>query len=112
MDNNIQGRIREVISTVFDGNDTRFCERIGKKPDRVKDIGKGRGADPNYELIYSILSSDIGISSDWLILGEGPMMRGTTHLEDKAPKIDIHNNQTVNVGNWGELVELVKSLKQ
>ena len=105
MDKDINGRIQRIISTLCKNN-SDFCRRIGRKPDAVKDIIGGRKTYPGYELIFDILSSDLGISPRWLMLGDGDML---VNNPTPAPSVSIGTIQTVNIGNWGELIELLKT---
>ena len=96
-----------MIDTLCGGNKSEFCRRIGKENTAVKDIIGGKNSLPGFELLYSVLSSDLGISPNWLMLGIGPMLVADVE-KAAAPSVKIDNIQTVNIGNWGELVELLK----
>jgi SOS-response transcriptional repressor LexA len=74
MDKNIQKRIQTAVDALCDGNKSEFCRRIDRPAQAIKDIIGGKNSAPGYELIYDILSSDLGISPNWLILGKGPML--------------------------------------
>ena len=74
MDKNIQKRIQRAVDALCNGNKSEFCRRINRPAQAIKDIIGGKGSAPGYDLIYDILSSGLGISPSWLILGEGPMI--------------------------------------
>ena len=74
MDRSIQKRIQTVVDALCGENKSEFCRRIGRPAQAIKDIVGGKNSAPGYELIYDILSSDLGISPKWLLLGEGPMV--------------------------------------
>lgn len=74
MGNEIQKRIQQAVDTLCDGNKSEFCRRINRPAQAIKDIVGGKGSAPGYDLIYDILSSDLGISPKWLILGDGDML--------------------------------------
>ena len=107
MDKNIQGRFAEMIETLCGGNKSEFCRRIGRSNDAVKDIIGGRRTYPGYELIYDVLSSDLGINPTWLLLGDGEMLVNIPK-QSPSPSVSIGTIQTVNIGNWSELVDLLK----
>ena len=109
MDKNVQGRFVAMIDTLCGGNKSEFCRRIGRSNDAVKDIIGGRNTLPGFELLYAVLSSDLGISPSWLMVGEGPML--LSDVAQQAPSVKIDNIHTINIGNWGELVNLIKELK-
>lgn len=106
MDRNIQKRISEAVDAICGGNKSEFCRRIGRPAQAIKDVVGGKMSMPGFDLIYDILSSDMGISPSWLILGEGEMLVNFPS-EKSGPTVTIGNIQTVNIGNWGELVELL-----
>ena len=82
MDRNIQKRIQMVVNALCGENKSEFCRRIGRPAQAIKDIVGGKNSAPGYELIYDILSSDLGISPNWLLLGEGPMV--TTQKKEES----------------------------
>lgn len=93
-----------MVDDLCGGNKSEFCKRIGKKdPSAIKDIVGDKGSAPSFGLLYDILSSDLGISPKWLMLGEGPMLENETQ---PTPQNDIHNNQ-VFIANWGDLKEII-----
>ena len=63
-----------VVDALCGENKSEFCRRIGRPAQAIKDIVGGKNSAPGYELIYDILSSDLGISPKWLLLGEGQMV--------------------------------------
>ena len=71
-----------MIDTLCNGNKSEFCRRIGKDNSAVKDIVGGKNTLPGFELLYSVLSSDLGISPNWLMLGVGPMLVADTEKVD------------------------------
>lgn len=75
MDRNIQNRIQKAVDALCNGNKSEFCRRIDRPAQAIKDIIGGKQSAPGYELIYDILSSDLGISPKWLLFGEGQMLK-------------------------------------
>ena len=103
MDNNVQKRLQEAIEGLCEGNKSEFCRRIGKDVSALKDILGEKHSAPGYALLFAILSSDLGISPNWLMLGEGPMLSGN----NPAPAgNDVHHNVVI-IGNLGDLKEVV-----
>ena len=91
MGNEIQKRIQQAVDTLCDGNKSEFCRRINRPAQAIKDIVGGKGSAPGYDLIYDILSSDLGISPKWLILGDGDMLSGFDSLDSEPqPKLAAH----------------------
>ena len=81
MSKDIQGRIQQAIDEICGGNKSEFCRKIGRKADAIKDIIGSKGSKPGYELIYDILSADLGINPNWLIKGEGRTLDETPAME-------------------------------
>lgn len=75
MDRNIQKRILEAVGALCGDNKSEFCRRIGRPAQAIKDIVGGKGSAPGFDLIYDILSSDLGISPNWLLTGDGDMLK-------------------------------------
>ena len=63
MNRDIQSRIKRMVKELCDDKKAEFCRRIGKKdPSAIKDIVGDKGSTPSFNLLYDILSSDLGIS--------------------------------------------------
>ena len=86
MDSNIQDRLQTAIDAICGGNKSEFCRRIGRDVSSLKDVIGGKRSAPGYALLYSIISSDLGISPKWLMSGEGPMLN-----ETHQPKPSSHS---------------------
>ena len=104
MDSNIQKRLQEAIDSLCNGNKSEFCRRIGKDVSSLKDIIGEKHSAPGYGLLFAILSSDLGISPNWLMIGEGPMLSGS---KPSPAGNDVHDNNVVIIGNLGDLKEVV-----
>lgn len=110
MDRNIGERIQKAVDDLCAGNKSEFCRRIGRPVEAIKDIIGGKQSQPGFNLIYDILASDLGISPSWLILGIGDMTNVPT--TQASPSVSINSIQTVNIGNWSDLVKLLKDKVQ
>jgi len=75
MNRDIQIRIQRAVDALCAGNKSEFCRRIDRPAQAIKDIIGGKKSMPGFDLIYDILSSDLGISPNWLLLGEGNMLK-------------------------------------
>ena len=112
MDSNVQKRLREAIEATCGGNKSEFCRRIGKDVSSLKDIIGEKNSYPGYALLYAILSSDLGISPRWLMLGEGEMLSENSPKEESQVlvqnKVNVENVQAVFVTNWLDIRAVVE----
>lgn len=89
MDSNIQDRLQTAIDAICGGNKSEFCRRIGRDVSSLKDVIGGKRSAPGYALLYSILSSDLGISPKWLMGGEGPMLNESHQPKPTANSLPL-----------------------
>jgi len=75
MNRDIQKRIQKVVDALCGGNKSEFCRHIKRRTSAIKDIIGGKNTAPSFDLIYDIVSSDLGISPNWLLSGDGPMLK-------------------------------------
>lgn len=71
----INQRIQAVINEMFNGNVSEFERSSGIKPYTVKNIVGSRQTKPSYDVLESIIRNNVQISSDWLLTGEGDMLK-------------------------------------
>lgn len=77
-------------------NATQFASEIGVKSPTLSHILNGRN-NPSLDVLKKILNRYRNISSDWLILGVGPMNRGI-----KQPQtLTLFDNEEVSVSKSG-----------
>jgi len=69
---------------------------------------RGMKQGPTTAYLMQILTTFPELSMDWLFRGTGSMYVGELSQPKTAPSVSIGTIQTVNIGNWGELVELLK----
>lgn len=91
MGSEIQKRLQEAVDTLCGGNKSEFCRRINRPAQAIKDIVGGKRSAPGYDLLYDILSSDLGISPNWLILGDGEMLTPSALPTEEKPAPQTHS---------------------
>lgn len=84
----------------------KFEELCGLTHTNLREKRQG----PTAAYLMRIISTFPELSLDWLFRGTGSMTVG--EFSQHSPSVHIENAQTVNIGNWGELVELLKAQKQ
>lgn len=98
-----------------------YVENLGKSVRAFEqDCGLGNGTvasikakGPGAEVVSKIAYTHPDLNLNWLFRGTGEMLlSGGSREPSPAPKIDIHHNQTVNIGNWGDLANMIVELIQ
>ena len=64
---------------------------------------------PTAAYLMQIITAFPDLSMDWLFRGTGSMLLGEIVQKREAPSVSIGTIQTVNIGNWEELVQLLKA---
>lgn len=91
----ISTRISELISAL-ETSQNAFATAINTSSSRISNVTTGRNK-PDFDLIQAILSKFTIVSSDWLILGAGPMFKSEVlqAQEDAAPyQVQRRNGQS------------------
>lgn len=73
MEKSVLQRIRDVIE-FYNISDRKFAESIGLPQTTISSLFK-RGNEPNITVVQSIVNAFADISLNWLITGEGPMLK-------------------------------------
>ena len=94
----------------YDMGQTRFEDYCGIHHGTISAI-KSSGPSASVVTRISVACPDLNLN--WLFRGEGPMLNGAqSETAQSTPSVSIGTIQTVNIGNWNELVELLKTNKQ
>lgn len=99
MESTVNERIRLLID-YLKISDKKFAEMIGIPQTTLSNLFN-RQTEPGYKILNAIMNCINGISSDWLLTGEGEMIRQNIHQT---------NNQGDNINAGGNL-SLDKSVK-
>ena len=81
----VNDRILHLIENQLGGNKKKFAERIGFAPQVVFNIVSGRKSKPSFDVLEAIISSFDEISPEWLLTGNGAMLRGQSTPEVAPP---------------------------
>jgi len=64
---------------------------------------------PSVDVVLKIASTHPDLNLNWLFRGEGQMLNpAAPATTEQKPTVEVHHIQTINIGNWKELVELIK----
>lgn len=80
---NINDRILYIIENQFNGNKKKFAEKIGFAPQVISNIVSGRKSKPSYDVLEAIITSFVYISPEWLLTGNGDMLRDKSTVVSK-----------------------------
>ena len=84
-----------------------FEQKCGLSHTNLREKKQG----PTAAYLMQILTTFPELSMDWLFRGTGSMMVGELSQPKATPSVSIGTIQTVNIGNWNELVELLKTAR-
>lgn len=104
-----KNRLVEFARVTYNFGQTRFEDYCGINHGVINSI-KIKG--PSAEIITKIAVKCPELNLNWLFRGEGEMLNAPK-LDAQAPAtsgICIGSIQTVNIGNWGELVDNLKAI--
>lgn len=81
MENSINQRIREFINSLG-VNDNQFAKSIGITQSVIASMFS-RNTEPSSKVIVSILNAYANLSAEWLMRGEGEMIKGSSVVKEK-----------------------------
>lgn len=84
MENTINERISEIISNMGYKSKRAFAEKIGVAQTSLNDILNG--AEPKFSTLNKILIAEPLISAEWLMRGEGNMLKSDKGLQKVTEK--------------------------
>ncbi|HLS12186.1 MAG TPA: XRE family transcriptional regulator [Flavobacteriaceae bacterium] len=71
----INERVLQLIEYKSGNNQKKFAESIGFAPQVISNIVSGRKSKPSYDVLNAIITSFVDINSEWLLTGEGSMLK-------------------------------------
>jgi hypothetical protein len=105
--NEILARVMTVIDRHYNGSRPDFARAIGKKPDTITSYVQ-KDSVPGGEFLATILK--LGISSDWLLSGEGGMFAENQAGRALQKKANAYNaERDDNVGQVLDGFDLLES---
>lgn len=85
----INERIRSIVSELFNNNVSAFSRGTDIKQTTINDIVGGRLNKPSFDVISKIYNANtLNISLDWLINGEGDMLKSNTTEQNTEQSLD------------------------
>lgn len=85
--NTINDRVRKIIDTLYNGNTRAFTLHINQNYHTIRNIIGERASKPSSEILESIVSSIEDINSDWLLTGNGTMLKSGVESTSNEPHL-------------------------
>lgn len=105
-------RLMQFARNQYDMGQTKFEDYCGINRGTISDIKVNGPSALNLQRI-AVKCPELNLN--WLFRGDGQMLNPEPSDEGatiKQPTVHIGSAQTVNIGNWSELVELVKQMQK
>lgn len=106
MQNTVNERVKDIIKRFSNDNQASYAISIGVTPTVINNIVGGRMSEPSFQTLLKIIVAYPQISSDWLLLGEGEMLKETINpfYNDKLDTIgNQSNNQQKKTNTYGDI---------
>lgn len=88
MKSSVNERINKIISNMGYKSKRAFAEKIGVAQTSLNDILNG--AEPKFSTLNKILIAEPLISAEWLMRGEGDMLKqNTANEQEKIQEVEI-----------------------
>ena len=82
----INERLHIIIDKIFDRNKAKFAKAIGIAPTSVSNyLSEKRKSTPSADMLEKIINVVDNISAEWLLTGEGEMIKSSSPKEATAP---------------------------
>mgnify|MGYP000846400089 CR=1 FL=1 len=76
----INDRVMQIINNLFNGSQAEFAKQVGVSTSLVNNIVGKRKSAPSFDVLQKIFTY-VDVRADWLLTGEGPMLRETIHTD-------------------------------
>jgi transcriptional regulator with XRE-family HTH domain len=97
MQETVNQRLNILVDSFEKGKKAAFARKVGISPQAAQEILAGRQSEPSFRVLVKILESYPQVCSDWLVLGQGPMLRDrNVQLAESNPTISPENLLSIN----------------
>ena len=88
----INDRLQIIVNEFFDGNKAQFAKAVNIPPTSISNyFNEKRQSKPSSEMLCKILNVVDKLSSDWLLLGKGPMLKSSIGNQDEVKVVQPSN---------------------
>lgn len=112
MESNINERIRGIIK-YLEISETKFAKEIGVTQSGINSMFK-RNTEPSYKLIYAIINAYKFIFAEWLLTGEGNMLKNISENSEnnlKQTSLEERNMGSTNENQDVPMSEILEFMK-
>lgn len=81
----INQRLNFLVDTFEQGKKASFARKAGISPQAAQEILAGRRSEPSFKVLVKILENYPQVCTDWLVLGEGPMLKVDVRQDASMP---------------------------
>lgn len=83
---NINERLQIIVNELFDGNKAKFAKSIEIAPTSISNyLSDKRQSKPSADMLEKIINVVECLSAEWLLTGEGEMLKSASSKEEPAP---------------------------
>lgn len=94
MENTVNERINSILLKFNIRSVRQFANKIGVAATSLNDIIRN-GAEPKFSTLEKILKAEPSISAEWLLRGEGEMLKGKNNLIDSTEDDNNKNESKI-----------------
>ena len=80
MNNTVNERIESIANELYSGNVNLMCRNCGIRQSTMSNIVAGRMSKPSFEVLSELVSKT-NVYADWLLTGEGAMLKADKSKE-------------------------------
>ena len=105
----INDRLQIIVNEFFDGNKAQFAKAVNIPPTSISNyFNEKRQSKPSSEMLCKILNVVDKLSSDWLLLGKGPMLKSSIGNQDEVKVVQPSNGYMSGFADNGYMDSLPK----
>ena len=90
----LNDRINQIRSLLFDDNNRKFASAIGKNEQTISQICLNK-RNAGLEIVQKILDNMPEVDANWLLRGKGNML-----IERKSKVVQVQDSSQTTVSNW------------
>ena len=106
----INERLTTIINGIYGGNKRSFANAVGVSATVIENLVGSRQSKPSFDVLSKI-STNVNISSEWLLTGEGEMLKKNATLPSSnintVEKISVKGNYSLQQGTSNQHISII-----